>query len=767
MLVFGRDEPVDGRDRRVQFPLRVDQTIERGRRFVQRDGTGRFFSGRRRLNPGNRLLHDGNRGSFGRREQWRAREPLGHQRRRESLDWRDLDRLGLGRPFGGRRFNQVDGHWRLRLVVDQRDRPGGLHRLDDRFLGAWRVREHRLRDDRFHGGRRLDFPFRSGRRFVRGARCAVPASQGVIELFPADRRRPDIIDRCFDQRLLIRVPFRQRDDRNRAAHAEALPDRGEVASQIGPAPDIEDDAFVAVLAEQVQGVIEAGGRVGGQAALIEELRHGRHLADRDQQRPAGSRRGAEARQHLIDPVDREGLGVAGFGQRMPGHQRRRPTVRAGQPHGQQGLPDFLTRHRAAEIGGKPGMPELLAFAGTPDRGDHHQRHLCECRVGLEPGGDLGVHRPHRVVGEHAGAVRVADRRAFAEFVDHLVDVVHKGDIPAGRIELFDEPRAAGRIRFDDQGPATRGGAGGFGRVGVSWVGDHQRQGEPEPAPLPGRALGADFATHQSDQFGRQAEPQPGNAEGAIGRGIDRDVLVEHPLEPSGGHADPGVLDHKPDPGVFAVFAVALDPDDDFTLAGAVDRVADEVPEHLAGPAGVADDVPGQFGPEVDPEGQAPFGCPRRQDAGRFLDHRLEIERNRFDDQPRRGDPGQIEDVVEDRAEAFAGGVNAPDVLTLLGGEVAVEQEAGHADHAVQRGPELVAHGQQIVGHSRPLGGRARTMGCRRHVAVDVSHGHGFRQAPIRALISWSSTRWARSHSLRSVAAIAIASAPPADRARSH
>ena len=71
------------------------------------------------------------------------------------------------------------------------------------------------------------------------------------------------------------------------------------------------------------------------------------------------------------------------------------------------------------------------------------------------------------------------------------------------------------------------------------------------------------------------------------------------------------------------------------------------------------------------------------------------------------DLGEIEDVVDDRRAATRPTLRSvSSVLALLGGQLGVEQQLGHADDAVHRRPDLVAHVRQELAL-----GRVGLLGC--------------------------------------------------------
>ena len=87
---------------------------------------------------------------------------------------------------------------------------------------------------------------------------------------------------------------------------------------------------------------------------------------------------------------------------------------------------------------------------------------------------------------------------------------------------------------------------------------------------------------------------------------------------------------------------------------------------------------------------------RREQRGNVLHRLVQVERLGGDLQIPRFDLGEIEDVVDDRQQRFAGRLDRvkEPLLPLI--EPGVAEQSGHAEHAVHRGADLVAHvGQEL------------------------------------------------------------------------
>ena len=77
-------------------------------------------------------------------------------------------------------------------------------------------------------------------------------------------------------------------------------------------------------------------------------------------------------------------------------------------------------------------------------------------------------------------------------------------------------------------------------------------------------------------------------------------------------------------------------------------------------------------------------------------HLAHVEVRRFELQPPRLDLREVQDVVDEPQERFGRGAHGLGETALLGGHLGVHQQVGHADHAVHRRADLVAHvGQEL------------------------------------------------------------------------
>jgi hypothetical protein len=223
-------------------------------------------------------------------------------------------------------------------------------------------------------------------------------------------------------------------------------------------------------------------------------------------------------------------------------------------------------------------------------------------------------------------------------------------------------------------------------------------GEPEHAAASGPRLHADPAAHQLGQSLRDREPQPRAAILARRRAVGLAERLEDGLGLVGGDADAGVGDGELEPDAAAKLLAGAHADHDLALIGELYGVADQVGEDLAEARGVAEHCVRHVHAHVADQLQVLLLRAQRHGLERGLDAAAQRELDHVQVQAARLDPGEVEDVVDHRQQQVAGGLHQRQVLTLLVVQLGLEQQLGHAEHAVHRRPDLVAH----VGHELRL-----------------------------------------------------------------
>ena len=91
-----------------------------------------------------------------------------------------------------------------------------------------------------------------------------------------------------------------------------------------------------------------------------------------------------------------------------------------------------------------------------------------------------------------------------------------------------------------------------------------------------------------------------------------------------------------------------------------------------------------------------FGA-RREHLDTSSTHQAQVEARRFDRQLAGFDLREIEDVVDHGSSASPELRTVLAIFALLGGEIGIEQQAGHADDAVHGRANFVAHvGEELA-----------------------------------------------------------------------
>ena len=316
-------------------------------------------------------------------------------------------------------------------------------------------------------------------------------------------------------------------------------------------------------------------------------------------------------------------------------------------------------------------------------------------------------------GDGDDAARAGGPRAEAHELGGVDDPIGLARDGRHRLRQATEPRGAEPLVENDAGGAAggrdrdgrriRAGAGRRRGSGLCL----ERQQEEELGALPDRARDADLAPHRLDEALADRQPEAGAAEAPRRRlvglregGEDRPDLV-------GRDADAGVADADREAPRLA--RRELDLQQDMPALGELERVVDEVAQHLRQAHGIAGDLVRHLGcdrgREVEPLRLRALAEQRHDgvdDLGRVDGDALELELARLD-------LGEVEDVVDDREQALARAGDDLGVAPLPDRQIRRRQELGHDQHAVHRRADLVAHGGEELG-LRDVGGFRRLLG---------------------------------------------------------
>ena len=222
-------------------------------------------------------------------------------------------------------------------------------------------------------------------------------------------------------------------------------------------------------------------------------------------------------------------------------------------------------------------------------------------------------------------------------------------------------------------------------------GHRQRHAEPEGGPFAQRAVNPDRPPHVFDQPPCDRKAKAGAFKLAVSFILDLIELTEHMVKVLRRDADAGVF-HRDMQGLVAI--LRLDPDhagQDVAGFSELDRVADEVGQHLPQPPRIADETGGQEHVEVDHQVDALFPRAGLQKHRHLMDRAFQIKGFGPQGQPFRLDLGVVQNVVDDDQKRLT---RRPDRLgkqTLFFRKAGVAQQLRHPHNPVHRGADLVAH----------------------------------------------------------------------------
>ena len=330
-----------------------------------------------------------------------------------------------------------------------------------------------------------------------------------------------------------------------------------------------------------------------------------------------------------------------------------------------------------------------------------------------------------VVGQHRHEPLAARRGRLAQPFQGFLGGFHDAHRGAPVGQQQGDALAQAQVGGDGQHPlrVVRG-------LADAHVADHlqQRAFEPEGRTLAGFGVDADLAAHQVDDAFADGQAQAGAAVQAGGGSIGLGEGVEQALLLGVADADAGVAHLEAQLVLGGGFAQTAHVELDATALGELDRVADQVGQHLAQPDRVAAYRQAHVGVDVQFQAQALALGRALHQLHHRLEHFAQVEAGDLQLQPVGLQLGVVEDVVDDAQQLLRGFVRGAQHLALVRGQLAARDQVQHRDDAVERGADLVAHGGQelALGHGRRLG---RALGLQQLlfkliVAVDVALQQG-------------------------------------------
>ncbi len=204
-----------------------------------------------------------------------------------------------------------------------------------------------------------------------------------------------------------------------------------------------------------------------------------------------------------------------------------------------------------------------------------------------------------------------------------------------------------------------------------------------PAQL---ALDLDRATHQLDEALADDETEPGAAELPVRRGVGLRERAEQPRALLGSHPDP-FISHL----AQEARAIPSQRDRDRAALRKLERVADEVEQHLPETRGIADQPARHVWRDHPDERDLSLLRASGREERELLEHVVELERDALELDVPGIHLGEVEHVVDEGEQVIRGALDLLQVAALARRRVAGEREIDHAQDRGHRRAQLVAH----------------------------------------------------------------------------
>ena len=197
--------------------------------------------------------------------------------------------------------------------------------------------------------------------------------------------------------------------------------------------------------------------------------------------------------------------------------------------------------------------------------------------------------------------------------------------------------------------------------------------------------------HQLHQPGADRQPEAGAAKAPRGRDIGLREALENFLLLFRRYADTGIADGKTQKYRTVGGLLDIDRQRHLAVFGELDRIAEQVDHHLPQTGRIADDTPRHFRTNVGNQFQTFLVRAHRQHTHRLLQHIAQLEGQGFELHLAGLDLRKVENVIDDGQQRLGRGLHGLQVVPLLVVELGIQRQLGHADDAVHRRADFVAH----------------------------------------------------------------------------
>ena len=219
-------------------------------------------------------------------------------------------------------------------------------------------------------------------------------------------------------------------------------------------------------------------------------------------------------------------------------------------------------------------------------------------------------------------------------------------------------------------------------------------GKTEPGSLACFALNAHRAVHQFDQPRADSQPQARAAKLARGARIGLVKRLKQFRLLGGGDADAGVAHDEFQRQAAGIARAPRHAHIDLAALGEFHAVVHQIDQHLPQPCYVSVHPRRHIVFDKIQQFEAFLLRHRRNHAEHLFDAARKFKRLRLQLHFSGLHLGKIQHIIDDRQQRGAAGAYGFDVFPLFAGKPCVEQQPGHADHAIHRRANFMAHARQ-------------------------------------------------------------------------
>ena len=216
-------------------------------------------------------------------------------------------------------------------------------------------------------------------------------------------------------------------------------------------------------------------------------------------------------------------------------------------------------------------------------------------------------------------------------------------------------------------------------------------------PFAGLAVYPNCSTHHFNQTFADGQPQAGAAVFAGGGSVG----LSKRLKKFGGlfrcHTDPGITHCKAKGCFIFSFAHKFGRHHDFSVLGEFNRIVGEIEQNLSQTQRITHQGQGCLRGGGEKDFQMLFPRFDRYNVGQIFQNIFQVKLDGLNIELAGFDFGEVQNVIDNSEQRIGPVLDFLHVVFLLGGQIRLEGQIGHANDCVHGGPDFVAHvGQEIA-----------------------------------------------------------------------